>query len=181
MTVIELEELVKQLQEEIKILQNDNEVLRNSIANLETKVSDDFLQKLQDVEINETLVPLTVGDLLQYGSDGKWHNVNIKNIEFDIPKPTTRLSDLEDVVLHNVTNDSHLMYNVSLQKWTNTIPKDEEDETDLSNYLTKREAAEKYFPFAGGIITGPTTVKSYFHTTGNITSEAAITAKQSAI
>lgn len=113
--------------------------------------------------------------------DGKWHNINIKNIQFDIPSPATKLEDLTDIVLLNVVNGSHLTYDAELGKWTNSVLQDEEDETDLSNYLTKTEAARIYFPFTGGTITGPTAIKSYLHTSGNITSESAITAKTSAI
>lgn len=135
------------------------------------------LESLLDVQLND----VTENDLLIYGSDGKWHNLNIKNIKFDIPSSPKKLSDLSDVVINNLTDGSHLTYDVLIGKWTNTTLKDSEDETDLSNYLTKSEAAKLYFPFTGGTITGPTTVKSYLHTTGNITSEAAVTAKTATI
>lgn len=168
------------MSDQINVLQENNIVLQDSLSTLSNSIEHvDHLEKLLDVEVND----LTVNDVLVLDSDGKWKNVSLNTIVNELEQTSTpvKLSDLSDVVLNNVTNESHLMYNASLGKWTNSIVTYEEDVTDLSNYLTKSEAANLYFPYTGGIITGPTSIESYLHTTGNITSEKAITAKQAAI
>lgn len=167
---------------EVKSLQNNNTTLSNSVAELKTSINKiNSLTKLIDVEINNTSNPLKYGDILQYDTDGKWHNVSVNNIGLDIPQSTTKLSELTDVVLNNLSNESYLMYDSSIGKWTNSTLKTDDDPTDLSSYLTKIEAARIYFPKTGGTITGPVTVNGYLHTLGNVTSEAAVTAKTSSI
>lgn len=169
---------------EIAILQNDSKVLQNAVATLSNKVNNTHhLASLLDIELND----LTVNDVLQYDTDGKWKNINIKTILPEVSPPTISLSDLSDVKLSNINTGNHLIYSAELGKWTNSMDADSDDPTDLSNYLTKAEAAKIYFPFTGGTITGPTTVlgattiKNYLHATGNITSEAAVTAEQAMI
>ena len=169
---------------EITTLQNNNKVLQNSVAALTTKVNNTHhLASLLDIELTN----LTFNDVLQYDVDGKWKNINIKTILPEQEKPAISLSDLSDVKFTNINAGNHLIYNADLGKWTNSTDTDHDDSTDLSNYLTKAEAAITYFPFTGGTITGPTTVlgatiiKNYLHATGNITSEAAVTAEQAII
>lgn len=171
MTLEELEALVKQLQTEVN-------TLKDSVATLTNQVSKEFLQKLQDVQINDQLSPLTFGDILQYGSDGKWHNVQPSTLKINNESETgvEKLSALSDVFIVNPTEGQILMYDGVTGKWNNEdIPKHEQ--VNLSNYLTKIEASDIYFPILGGTIKGPVSITSTLHTTGNITSEQAITAK----
>lgn len=172
------------ISDEITTLQNDHKVLQNAVTSLFNKVNNTHhLASLLDIELHD----LTVNDVLQYDADGKWKNINIKTILPEVKQPDISLSDLSDVKLSNINAGNHLIYSAELGKWTNSMDTDSDDPEDLSNYLTKTEAAKIYFPFTGGTITGPTTVlgattiKNYLHATGNITSEAAVTAEQAMI
>ena len=172
MTLEELEALVKQLQTEVN-------TLKDSVATLTNQVSKEFLQKLQDVKINDQLSPLTFGDVLQYGSDGKWHNVQPSTLGITGGGSTgtaTSLASLSDVRITGKYDGQVLMYSAVNGVWINKeIPKQEL--TDLSQYLTKNEAKLTYFPIAGGTIEGAVTINDTLHVLGNITSEQAITAK----
>lgn len=172
MTLEELEAIVKQLQTEVN-------TLKDSVATLTNQVSKEFLQKLQDVQINDQLSPLTFGDVLQYGNDGKWHNVQPSVLGITgggSSGSATKLTELSDVRITGVLSDGQVLtYSAVNQVWLN---KDQiKINVDLSSYLTKNEAKLIYFPIAGGTIEGAVTINDTLHVLGNITSEQAITAK----
>lgn len=162
--VNELIELVKELQEKV-------DTLANSVATLDTKVQKlNYLQKLLDVEIDT----LTFGDILQYSNDGKWHNIQLSKIF--VPQSggssgVSKLTDLSDVVVSNPSNGQVLTYNSLDRKWyNNTIESGGSGGSgDLSNYLTKAEAAAIYYPIAGGIIEGSARIEGDLLVTGGIT------------
>lgn len=160
--VNELIELVKELQEKV-------DTLANSVAILDTKVQKiNYLQKLLDVEI-ETI---TFGDVLQYSNDGKWHNIQPSQIfvSSDSGSGVSRLIDLSDVVISNPTNGQALTYNAQDGRWyNNTIETGGGSGGDLSNYLTKAEAALTYYPITGGTINGNVRIEGDLLVTGGIT------------
>lgn len=161
--VNELITLVRQLQATV-------DTLSESVAELDTKVQKiNHLSKLLDVEITS----LTFGDILQYSSDGKWHNINIDdlNIGSSTPGGATRLSELTDVIISVPTNGQALTYNSADGKWHNNTISGGGGEPggDLSNYLTKAEAAATYFPITGGDIKGNVKIIGDLLVTGGIT------------
>lgn len=172
MTLEELEALVKQLQTEVNTLKDSVATLTNQIESISR------MNGLLDFDLNDKSSPLTNGDILQY-DNGKWYNIQPSKLGIsgtgDGISPTS-LGGLTDVLLTTPSNGQILTYSSSYGKWIN---KDAEktQQVDLSKYLTITDAAKIYFPIAGGEITGPTTILSTLHTTGNITSEQAITAK----
>lgn len=154
MTLEELEALVKQLQTEVN-------TLKDSVATLTNQVSKEFLQKLQDVKINDQLSPLTFGDILQYGSDGKWHNVQPSTLGITgggSGGSATKLTELSDVrITGSLTDGQVLTYSAINQVWLN---KDQvKVNVDLSSYLTKTEAANTYLnKLTGGTVNGDVTI-----------------------
>lgn len=181
MTIDEVEVILNQLKEQINSLTESVATIQESIENIKNDMNEsDNLDGLLDVNINDTLSPLTEGDILQYGANGKWTNVKVNSIVPNIQIPVVSINDLSDVVIEDLKNGDSLVYDTTYEKWTNKTITIDTESTDLSNYLKKSEAAKLYFPFSGGTITGPTQIDSYLHVTGNITSAAAITAKKSA-
>ena len=179
MTIDEIEEALSQIRKQIDMLTTSVTTLQNSVARIENDIKTiDNLNGLLDVNINDQLSPLTEGDILQYGNNGKWTNVKVESIVPNISIPVISITDLSDVVFENLKNGDSLVYDATYEKWTNKTLTIDTESTDLSSYLKKSEAAKLYFPFTGGTITGPTQINSYLHTTGNITSAAAITAKK---
>lgn len=160
--VNELIELVKELQKKV-------DTLANSVATLDTKVQKlNYLQKLLDVEIDA----ITFGDVLQYSNDGKWHNIQPSQIFVSSGggSGASRLVDLSDVVVSNPTNGQALTYNSQDGKWyNNTISSGGGSGSDLSNYLTKAEAALTYYPITGGTIKGNVRIEGDLLVTGGIT------------
>lgn len=157
----ELIELVKELQKKV-------DTLSNSVATLDTKVQKlNYLQKLLDVEIDT----LTFGDVLQYSNDGKWHNIQPSKIF--VPQSggsgASRLVDLLDVVVSSPSNGQVLTYNSLDGKWYNNTISSGGGGGDLSNYLTKAEAALTYYPITGGTITGNVRIEGNLLVTGGIT------------
>lgn len=153
MTTEELEKLVKTLEEQLN-------TLKDSVAVLQTQISDDFLEKLQDVQIDKTLSPLVIGDILQYGNDGKWHNVQPSSLGISgggSGGSVTNLSGLSDVSIVSPKLGQVLTYDSASSKWIN---KDIEKESiiDPTSYLTKSEAAATYFKINGGTINGDVTI-----------------------
>ena len=147
------------LANQIHILQDNNVALRTDLNTLSTAITKiDHLGKLLDVEIND---PLTEGDILLYGNTGKWHNVKVNNLIPELPTNVVRsLNDLEDVQLTALTNNHVIMYDSGLGKWTNhKVDTGIDDNMDLTQYLTKTEAAMIYLPLTGGVITGNLLVK----------------------
>ncbi len=161
--VNELIELVKELQKKV-------DTLANSVATLDTKVQKlNYLQKLLDVEIDS----LTFGDVLQYSNDGKWHNIQPSQIFVSSGggSGAQQLNELSDVVISNPSNGQVLTYNSLDGKWyNNTIESGGSGGGgDLSNYLTKAEAAVTYYPITGGTIKGNVRIEGDLLVTGGIT------------
>ena len=160
--VNELIELVKELQKKV-------DTLANSVATLDTKVQKlNYLQKLLDVEIDT----LTFGDILQYSNDGKWHNIQPSKIfvsQSGGSSGASKLTDLSDVVVSNPSNGQVLTYNSLDRKWYNNTISSGGGGGDLSNYLTRAEAAAIYYPITGGAITGNVRIEGDLLVTGGIT------------
>lgn len=162
--VNELIVLVRELQEKVDILEE-------AVAKLDSKVQKiNYLQKLLDVEIDA----ITFGDILQYSNDGKWHNIQPSNIFVSSKNNESgaqRLNELLDVVISNPSNGQVLTYNSLDGKWyNNTIESGGSGGSgDLSNYLTKAEAAAIYYPIAGGTIKGNARIEGDLLVTGGIT------------
>ncbi|MBR5794660.1 MAG: hypothetical protein IKY26_00790 [Erysipelotrichaceae bacterium] len=115
---------------------------------------------------------MTEGDVLQYGYDGKWHNVQLSisgsGGGSDSPSGASKLSELSDVLLSSVYDGQVLTWDASLSKWKNkAVPStptgDEDDDPDNTDYLTQAEADLRYLKLTGGTITGDLLV------TGDIT------------
>lgn len=184
MTIEELENLVKQLQTEVNTLKNsvttlytqlqsEVTVLKDSVAVLSTQVSKEFLQKLQDVKIDDQSTPLTFGDVLQYGNDGKWHNVQPTKLGISnngSNSSATRLSELLDVNIVGQYNGQVLTYSSAYGAWINKEPS--ESDSDLTGYLTKQEADNTYFKLSGGTINGDVTINGTLLTKKMITGES---------
>lgn len=159
--VNELIILVRELQEKVNILEE-------AVATLDTKVQKlNYLQKLLDVEIDA----ITFGDVLQYSNDGKWHNIQPSKIFVSSGggSGASRLVDLSDVVVSNPTNGQALTYNSQDGKWYNNTISSGGGGGDLSNYLTKAEAAVTYYPITGGTIKGNVRIEGDLLVTGGIT------------
>ena len=160
--VNELITLVRQLQTTV-------DTLSTAVAELDTKVQKiNHLQKLLDVEIQS----LTIGDLLQYSNDGKWHNIQPSALFVSTTQTggVTKLSELSDVIISNPPYNQALTYNSLDGKWhNNTIETGGGSTGDLSEYLTKAEAALTYFPLSGGDINGNVKIIGNLLVTGGIT------------
>lgn len=147
MALEELEALVKQLQTEVN-------TLKDSVATLTDQVSKEFLQKLQDVKINDQSSPLTFGDILQYGSDGKWHNVQPSTLgikQNDQNLEGCSLKNLSDVLIISPSDNQFLVYDSTNNRWVNRTIELNKD-INLSNYLTLAIADERYLQTKGGTI-----------------------------
>ena len=165
-------------QDDVEQLYNISQTLRNSVADLSTKFSNiDHLQSLMDVSIDT----IKTNDLLQYSSDGKWHNVqpDTLNISRQIDFSGLSLSQLTDVSINNPTTGQALLYNPSKNKWVNGIVEvsnnNNQNDQDLSGYLTKIEAANKYLPLTGGTINGALTVEGLTTINNNVIVDNGIT------
>ena len=168
MTIEELEILVKQLRIEVN-------TLKDSVATLSTQVSKEFLQKLQDVKIDDQSAPLTFGDVLQYGNDGKWHNIQPTKLGISnngSNSSATRLSELLDVNIVGQYNGQVLTYSSAYNAWVNKEPS--KSDSDLSDYLTKQEAENTYFKLNGGTINGDVTINGTLLTKKMITGESNV-------
>lgn len=148
------------LSDKIDILQDNNLSLSSDLSSLYNAITKiDHLGKLLDVEI---ISPLTEGDVLQYSNTGKWSNVKVDELTPTAPASSVNsLNDLADVQLTGLTNNHVLMYDSGLGKWTNHKIDTGMDGFDLTNYLTKTEAALLYLPLTGGTISGSLLVKGF--------------------
>lgn len=148
------------LSDKIDVLQDNNLSLSSDLSSLYNAITKiDHLGKLLDVEI---ISPLTEGDVLQYSNTGKWSNVKVDELTPTAPASSVNsLNDLADVQLTGLTNNHVLMYDSGLGKWTNHKIDTGMDGFDLTNYLTKTEAALLYLPLAGGTISGSLLVKGF--------------------
>lgn len=156
----------------INTLQNNNILLQDAVATLNTSVKKiDHLSYLQDILINN----ISENDILQYGNDGKWHNIqpsvlNISGGENNSVQGATKLSDLKDVYISGLSNGHALVYSSINNKWINS---------DISSkisgeYLTIDDAAKMYVPVTGGTVDwlqvkGLTNVGGNLLVTGGIT------------
>ena len=145
---------------QINTLQNNNVLLQDAVSALNTSVAKiDHLSRLQDIVINN----ITEDDILQYGNDGKWHNVQPSTLGITggsgSTSSATKLSDLTDVFISGVSNGQALVYSSINNKWINaTIQTNSGNTGDMSGYLTTKDAQLLYLPLTGGTITGPLTV-----------------------
>lgn len=161
----------------INTLQNNNILLQDAVAALNTSVKKiDHLSYLQDIVINN----ISENDILQYGNDGKWHNIqpsvlNISGGGNNSAQGATKLSDLTDVYISGVSNGQVLVYSSINSKWINsTISNTNGGSTDLSKYLTISDAQKLYLPLSGGTVEylnvkGLTTLGNDLLVTGGIT------------
>ena len=154
--------------DQVNELQQDNETLSNNVAQLSTDIQRiNNIKNLIDVQINDLTNPLTEGDVLQYGYDGKWHNVQLSISSSggtgggsDSPSGVSRLSELSDVVLSSVYDGQVLMYNGARGLWVN---KEIQTSSGDVNGMTQADADRRYLKLTGGEITGDLLV------TGDIT------------
>lgn len=148
------------ISKQINTLQNNNVLLQDAVSALNTSVAKiDHLSRLQDIVINN----ITEDDILQYGNDGKWHNVQPSTLGITggsgSTSSATKLSDLTDVFISGVSNGQALVYSSINNKWINaTIQTNSGNTGDMSGYLTTKDAQLLYLPLTGGTITGPLTV-----------------------
>lgn len=166
---------LKSLSEQINTLQDNNILLQDAIATLDTSVKKiDNLSKLQDVVIDN----ITEKDVLQYGNDGKWHNVQPSALgitgESGNTGGVTKLSDLTDVFISGVSNGQALIYSGITNKWINSEISTNNENTNLNDYLTIADAQKLYLPLTGGTVeylnvTGLTNLGSDLLVTGGIT------------
>lgn len=150
------------LSKQINTLQNNNILLQDTVAALKVDVSKvDHLSKLNDVSINN----ITENDVLQFGNDGLWHNVQPTKSGISGGASgsggVTKLSELTDVYISGVSNGQALVYSSISNRWINSNIETPGNggSGDLSGYLTTADAQKLYLPITGGTITGPLTVK----------------------
>lgn len=151
----------------VRELQATVNTLKEAVATLDTKVQKiNQLQKLLDVEIEN----LTFEDVLQYSSDGKWHNIQPSKIfvTSEAVSGAQKLSELLDVVISNPISGQALTYNSIDGKWYNNEVSTS-GSGDMANYLTKAEAAITYYPISGGTIKGNVRIEGDLLVAGGIT------------
>lgn len=154
----------------VNALQNDNTTLQNDVAALQDSVKKiNFLSKLMDVSI----MNLTEGDLLQYGHDGHWYNIqpSALGIVTAAGGGSSTLQGLSDVLVVGPTDGQVLTYDSSLSKWKNADIKISEDNT---KYLTEDAADKLYLKITGGeidwlTVNGFTTINDNLLVKGGIT------------
>ena len=165
------------ISKQINTLQNNNVLLQDAVSALNTSVAKiDHLSRLQDIVINN----ITEGDILQYSSDGKWHNIQLSGLDIntgtDGTSSVTKLSDLTDVFISGVSNGQALVYSSINNKWINaTIQSNGGNTGDMSSYLTIKDAQLLYLPLTGGTITGPLTVTGLTNLGDNLLVTGGIT------
>lgn len=143
--------------QQINTLQNNNILLQDAVSTLDTSVRKiDHLSKLLDVSIND----ITENDILQFGNDGKWHNIQPSSLGIssggnNTTGGATKLTDLTDVYISGLSNGQTLVYSSINNKWINsTITNTGGGSENLSGYLTISDAEQLYLLKAGGTITG---------------------------
>ena len=147
--------------DQINALQQDNKSLSNSVASLSSEVQNiNSLKNLIDVQISDLMSPLTEGDILQYGYDGKWHNVKLPEIDSTGSSSSggaSRLSELSDVLLSSVYDGQVLTWDSSLSMWKNKTVTS--NSTGGGNGMTQADADSRYLRLTGGTIAGDLLVK----------------------
>lgn len=162
---------------QVNTLQNNNTVLQDSVATLYTSINKiDFLSKLTDVTIDN----LTEDDVLQYGHDGKWHNVNpsVLGITVGSGGSANSLASLTDVLITGVSDGQTLTYSAINNKWVNKTINTESDSG--SNYLTRSQADSLYLSLEGGsvgwlVVKGITELQSDTSIDGDLLTTGGIT------
>ena len=167
----QLNELIKL----VRTLQTTVNTLEQSVAELTTKTQHvDNLSKLLDV----TVTNLTFGDILQYNSDGKWHNIQPNKVISggSSGSGVYKLADLEDVEISMPTNKQTIVYSSLDNKWHNGLASGggSIDPGVLDDYLTKVEAKNTYFPISGGTINGNVNINGNLLTSGGITLHSTV-------
>lgn len=165
-----MDDNVQELITRVKELEQKVDTLSSLVTSLQDKVNrTNTLSGLLDVQITD----LTFEDLLQYSSDGKWHNIKVSSLDIVDDRPiqgASALSNLSDVSISSPSNGQALVYSSSSKKWSNvTLETGGGGSVDLSDYLTKSEARITYFPFSGGTITGDVTMNKNLLVQGGIT------------
>lgn len=200
MTLLEIEQLLSQLQQQIisntaaivtlnntisnyattddlnaiaanlNVLQQNNILIQNDLNTLKDAVDNsDHLDKLIDVEIKN----LTEGDVLCYGSTGKWHNIqaNLTGSSGSTGN-VTRLDDLSDVRLSTLSDGQSLVYNSAIGMWINTTVS---SSGSGGNYLTKDYADSLYLSKYGGTVNGDLTITGFTTINDNLLVKGGIT------
>lgn len=166
-----MDDNVQELITRVKELEQKVDTLSSLVTSLQDKVNrTNTLSGLLDVQITD----LTFEDLLQYSSDGKWHNIKVSSLDIVDDRPiqgVASLADLNDVSISSPSNGQALVYSSSSKKWSNVTLETGggSGDVDLSDYLTKSEAKITYFPFSGGTITGDVTMNKNLLVQGGIT------------
>lgn len=206
MTLLEIEQLLSQLQQQIisntaaivtlnntisnyattddlnaiatnlNTLQQNNTLIQNDLNALKTAVENsDHLNKLIDVEIKD----LTEGDILCYGSTGKWHNIQVNLTESTGSSGSsgvTKLNDLSDVMLGSLSSGQSLVYDSSIGMWTNrTVSSGGGSSSGTGNYLTKDYADSLYLSKFGGTVNGNLTIAGLTTINNNLLVKGGIT------
>lgn len=168
---------------QVKELLSVNTTLQNTVGEITFRVNKvDHLSTLLDVSTDN----ITVNDVLQYGSDGKWHNIQPHLLKFPTvdngsnSSTAISLSSLTDVYLSNLKDGQILTYSELRNKWVNKTIETNDDSGntnvgDLSGYLTLEDAKKTYLPLSGGTLTGALTVNKQLDVTGNILATGGIT------
>lgn len=200
MTLLEIEQLLSQLQQQIisntaaivtlnntisnyattddlnaiaanlNVLQQNNILIQNDLNTLKDAVDNsDHLDKLIDVEIKN----LTEGDVLCYGSTGKWHNIqaNLTGSSGSTGN-VTRLDDLSDVRLSTLSDGQSLVYNSAIGMWINATVS---SSGSGGNYLTKDYADSLYLSKYGGTVNGDLTITGFTTINDNLLVKGGIT------
>lgn len=163
------------MREQVVDLLAANETLQDAVATVSDRIGKvDHLSTLLDVETNN----LTFNDVLQYGNDGKWHNIQPSALgivdETDLNKPVN-LSDLDDVIISNVSNGQTLIYNNLTKKWVNGVIEPDDDDINFDDYLLTEDARKLFFPITGGLLNGPLEVKGLTTIDNNLLVKGEIT------
>lgn len=202
MTLLEIEQLLSQLQQQIisntaaivtlnntisnyattddlnaiatdlNVLQQNNTLIQNDLNALKNTVDNsDHLNKLIDVELKN----LTEGDVLCYGSTGKWHNIQ-SNLTGSSGSGSgvTKLNDLSDVQLSALSDGQSLVYNSAIRMWINASISNNGGSSG-GNYLTKDYADSLYLSKYGGTINGDLTVEGFTTINDNLLVKGGIT------
>lgn len=151
--------------DQISALQQDNTSLSNSVASLSSNVQNiNNLKNLIDVQIDDLRSPLTEGDILQYGYDGKWHNVKLPEIDStgssssgSSSSGASKLSELSDVLLSSVYDGQVLTWDSSLSMWKNKTVTS--SSTGSTGGMTQADADSRYLQLSGGTLSGDLLVK----------------------
>lgn len=112
--------------EQVESLLSANETLQNTVANVMNRIGKvDHLSTLLDVKTQS----LTTNDILQYGNDGRWHNIqpnlviaNNSNSSGGGGTVSGTLRELTDVYIAELEDGHVLTYSSADGKWINLKP-----------------------------------------------------------